>query len=988
MATTPRIRYDIEAAVSGASDVAALAGQLEGLAGTLEGDLKTQALASAAALRELGAKQGAIENFRTLKTETASTAERLKEAQAAAQKLGAELSNSTGPTRAQAGQMQKLRDNVRAAKDELLLQTRALDNSRAVLRSYGVGTENLVSSERAVRQAIAETTAEVRKLPAAMEAAAAATRAQARAQAQAASAAKISAKEQVAASKEIERQEKKRAAEAKAGLQGIGTSLRNIQNIAAVAIGGTFLTSIARDVAEVADEYQNLGARIKLVTGEGAAFDAAFAGVKEIALATNSELDGTATLFARIAQAGAEIGVSNEKALALTQTINQAIQLSGGSAEGAKAAIVQLVQGLQSGVLRGEEFNSVMEQSPRLARALADGLGVGIGELRKLAQQGKLTSETVIRSLQGQTDAVAAEFAKLPPTVGRAIQNLATNWTVYVGEVDKATGASQAAANAINAVAENLDEIAGVATRAGAVILAALAVQAAGAVRAYIVEVVAARSATSLLALEMSKLPKTLQITVALAGFEAAYQFGDYLRENSQTARELGIEFVNFVEKQVNSLQFLKEAGAAIFTNDTIGAALDRYNERADQQRQIIAQMYEDAAKAPSEIEAAANKAAAATASIGEAAAKNINLFEQEAKAYAESVAQQVQANEVLQAARNTDAQIALSGLQVQKELSKQAEDLARFIDDEVGVRKARIEQVQIEIQITEAKVDVARAEAEGTIAVAQAKLAELQATGELTDLKEIELQNSIRLAQAKLAEAQALGQSSELLKRQLELLQKVGTATENAGRSAERAGKGIRRFGQDLRETSTEIEQHITWLDRLNQRNQGVGKLPPGGRLARNGETLAEGVTEVGSGGQYRNRDGFASDAKGSAIAAGGELTTLTGIAAFLKQAGLDEAQAKRLALEFSDGNGNIPYLSNPGQIKYGGRESTISEALLKAAEKITFGVGQGGAAAVGRTVNVNLTVGGKTKTVPTTEEGASNLVGALQAASISAGR
>ena len=55
--------------------------------------------------------------------------------------------------------------------------------------------------------------------------------------------------------------------------------------------------------------------------------------------------------------------------------------------------------------MRGEEFNSVMEQSPRLAKAMADGLGVTTGELRKMAGEGQLTSETVIKALQGQSDA-------------------------------------------------------------------------------------------------------------------------------------------------------------------------------------------------------------------------------------------------------------------------------------------------------------------------------------------------------------------------------------------------------------------------------------------------------------------------------------------------------------------------------------------------------------------------------------------------------
>lgn len=436
MATNPRIRYDIEAAVTGEDDVNALANQLEGLANTLEGDLKTQALASAAALRTLGDKQGAIGTFTNLKREVQEASARLTEAQSAAQGLAQRLSSLEQPTRAQAGQLQRLRDNVRASKEEVQRKTIALEQSRNALRAYGINTENLAQSERNVRAAVAAARAEVQTLGPAY--------------ARAGQLAAESGRQQVAA-----------ANSTREGLRGLGDQLRTVQNLAVAALGGTFVTQLAGDVADTADQFKNLEARVKLATGEGAAFETAFEGIQQIALRTNSELEGTATLFARITQAGRELNLSQEAALSLTETINQSIQLSGGSAEGARAAIVQLVQGLQSGVLRGEEFNSVMEQSPRLARALADGLGVTTGELRKLANQGQLTTEVVLSALQGQSAAVAREFEQLPPTVGRAIQNLSTAWTVYVGNADKATGASAAAAAAINALGQNLDTVIG-----------------------------------------------------------------------------------------------------------------------------------------------------------------------------------------------------------------------------------------------------------------------------------------------------------------------------------------------------------------------------------------------------------------------------------------------------------------------------------------------------------------------------------------------
>lgn len=255
------------------------------------------------------------------------------------------------------------------------------------------------------------------------------------------------------------------------GVESISQQLGRLQGFFAGLAGLQGFKSMATDLAQTADQVNNLQARLKLVTGEGESFSTAWAGVRDVALRTNSALEETGTLFSRLAQAGRDAGQStadaSANALALTETINQAIQLSGAGAQASSAAITQLVQGLQGGVLRGDEFNSIMEQSPRLARALADGLGVTTGELRKMAEAGLLTSETVTTALKGQSETIASEFGKLPLTVGRALQNLSTQWQLYIADTDKATGASATAATAINGLASNLNTIAGLLMDAG-----------------------------------------------------------------------------------------------------------------------------------------------------------------------------------------------------------------------------------------------------------------------------------------------------------------------------------------------------------------------------------------------------------------------------------------------------------------------------------------------------------------------------------------
>jgi len=109
----------------------------------------------------------------------------------------------------------------------------------------------------------------------------------------------------------------------------------------------------------------------------------------------------------------------------------------------------------------------VMEQAPRLAKALADGLGVTTGELRKMAEAGALTAQAVIGALQGQGAALQQEFVQLPATVGRALQDLSTQWTLYVGELDKSSGASSTAAQAIGLLSGNLRQLGGLLMDAG-----------------------------------------------------------------------------------------------------------------------------------------------------------------------------------------------------------------------------------------------------------------------------------------------------------------------------------------------------------------------------------------------------------------------------------------------------------------------------------------------------------------------------------------
>lgn len=251
-------------------------------------------------------------------------------------------------------------------------------------------------------------------------------------------------------------------------LSGLKTGFNAITaGLAALGIGAT-----AQEIAQVADQYKNLSGRISIAIGEHGNLQQAMDDVRNIAIATNSNLTATGDLYSRLTKIGQESKWSQEQVLGLTETINKAIQVGGGSAAANEAAITQLNQALGSGVLRGDEFNSMMEQSPRLSQALADGLGVTTGKLRELAGEGKLTTDVVTKALLSQSEKISAEYAKFPATIGAAIENLKTAWTVYIGEADAANGVSTKVAEALKYVAENLDMIVSTLTLAGQAFIA------------------------------------------------------------------------------------------------------------------------------------------------------------------------------------------------------------------------------------------------------------------------------------------------------------------------------------------------------------------------------------------------------------------------------------------------------------------------------------------------------------------------------------
>ncbi|EPZ9226186.1 TPA: phage tail tape measure protein [Proteus mirabilis] len=213
-------------------------------------------------------------------------------------------------------------------------------------------------------------------------------------------------------------------------------------------------------VINYADSWTELQNRLKLVTESSVELNKATQAVYDIAQKTYQSLDATAQVYQRFADNADRLGLSQQKVAELTETVSKAVAISGASATSAQAALTQFGQALASGQLRGEELNSVMEQTPGLARAIADGMGISVGELRKKAQDGEMTIEKVIQALERAADSVDKKFATSVTTVSQGFTNLQSAMTKFIGEANQGTGATQLLTTGMTTLADNLSLVA------------------------------------------------------------------------------------------------------------------------------------------------------------------------------------------------------------------------------------------------------------------------------------------------------------------------------------------------------------------------------------------------------------------------------------------------------------------------------------------------------------------------------------------------
>ena len=332
---------------------------------------------------------------------------------------------------------------------------------------------------------------------------------------------------------------------AESQMNGMGSAFRSLAGyMAGVVTIGTAISKM--------DTYTGLQNRLKLVTDSQNELNQAMSDTFAIAQKTASSWDATAMVYQRFADNADRLNITMKQTAALTETVSKAISVSGGSAASAEAALMQFGQALASGVLRGEEFNSIAEQAPGLLKAIANGLDTNVGSLRGMAAEGKITADVLVKSLTKAQPYIDDLFNKTDFTISQSFTKLSNEVTKFVGEAGKANGAASGLSDAINVLANNLSTIANIAVIGGVALLTKTILSQTVAIYGSVTASIARRGAI-LSELAAQAAASTVETTKAAAIAEhAAMQVID---AKATAARMTGMQRLAYIQSTVIPLE-------------------------------------------------------------------------------------------------------------------------------------------------------------------------------------------------------------------------------------------------------------------------------------------------------------------------------------------------------------------------------------------------------------------------------------------------
>lgn len=499
----------------------------------------------ASTAKAISQSQVASEKLAQAQSKTASEAAKAGTAQAALATQTQKLNNAAaaGANSAQIAQQKLAQTQAQSATAQTRLNTAQIAGQTATQRLASVSAQAAASTTRAATAATQGATAQQRLATATAQTAAAQTRATA-------AAARLQAAQ----------------ARAAAGTTGYSNSLaglvRNSIAAASVGVSVSYLVGLGDAYTTLQNKLQNVATsteQVNELTGR----------LFELANQTRTPVQDTATAFVRFDRALQSLGRSQDDTLRLTETVNKALVVSGATAGEASSALLQLSQAFNAGKLQGDEFRSLAENMPVVLDAVAKATNTPINQVKKLATEGKITSEVLFRAFKLIEKQIDDTFAKTVPTVGQAFNVLQNNVLKAFGEFDKAAGITSGLAKAIIFLSKNIDVLAVSAIAVGAALLVAFGPAVLGAVTALGVAIAA--NPIGLIVVGITA------VVAALAIFSDRIQV---VVQDGITLRDVFLSVLSFITDGIKTAaDFITSAFASV--GGSIGSAFEEGNDYA-----------------------------------------------------------------------------------------------------------------------------------------------------------------------------------------------------------------------------------------------------------------------------------------------------------------------------------------------------------------------------------------------------------------------
>lgn len=242
-------------------------------------------------------------------------------------------------------------------------------------------------------------------------------------------------------------------------LHKMDSTLTGLKNKFVGALAFLGVTLSLGNIIRMVDEWKVVNGQVALTTKNQQESLMVQKELYRMAIDTRQAYASTATLYASVARNSSELGKSAEDVLGFTEDVSRAMMIGGGSAASQQAALIQLGQALGSGVLRGDELNSIMEQAPRLAKAIAEGMGTTIGQLRVLGKEGQLTAIDVFDAIRKSSEKLKREMGKIPWTVNQAGVRVSNALGNLFSKLEKKTGVVSSIAKGFASIGDYIDNI-------------------------------------------------------------------------------------------------------------------------------------------------------------------------------------------------------------------------------------------------------------------------------------------------------------------------------------------------------------------------------------------------------------------------------------------------------------------------------------------------------------------------------------------------